>query len=126
MKKLIIALASFFMLSTVSFALQTDVWISSNTATADTTKNICAGIPYVVNGSTFTSGSRGVFHGVCINNPTAGTLTVYNSSATATSPIAAINTSSAAVCSFFDVATSSGLTYTNSATANITLLYQCY
>ena len=130
MKKILAIIASFLMFSSQCFALDTDVWLSSNTATADTTKNLCPGIPYSVASSsyttnTYTSGNHGIVHGVCINTGAAGTLTVYNSSATATSPIAAMNTAAAAPCSFFDVAVSSGLTYTNSATANVTILYQC-
>jgi hypothetical protein len=99
------------------------VWLSSNTATADTTQNLCKGLS---NASGFFSNNHGIFHGACINTGVAGTLTIYNSSATATSPIAAINTGTAQPCSLYDVSISSGLTYTNSATANVTILYQCY
>ena len=91
------------------------VWRSSNTATADSTKQLCTqGTP-----------RRGLFHGACVNTGAAGTLTVYNSSSTAANPVAAINTA-AAICLYYDVALSSGLVYTNSATANVTLLYDCY
>ena len=109
-----------------SYAVDMDTWTSSNTATADTLKNLCPGGYEVVNGSTVTFGNRGVIHGVCINTAVAGTLTLYNSSATATSAIAAINTNSAIPCYYYDVAVTSGVTYTNSATANTTILYQCY
>jgi hypothetical protein len=129
--KLISILAALLMFSAPCFALDTDVWLSSNTQTADTTKNLCPGIPYTVASSsftsvTYTSGNHGIFHGACVNNGVAaGLLTVYNSSATATVPIATIATSTAMPCSFYDVAVSSGLTYTNSTTANVTILYQC-
>lgn len=91
------------------------VWRSSNTATADSTKALC------------TQGNprRGVLHGVCVNTGTAGTLTIYNSSSTAANPIAAINTTNA-LCNYYDVVTSSGLVYTNSATANVTIMYDCF
>ena len=126
MKRLLAALIFTLGMSLPAMALDTDVWLSSNTATADTTKNLCPGQTYVVQGSTYTSGNHAVFHGACINTPVAGTLTIYNSSATATAPIAAISTSTGMPCSLYDVQVSSGLTYTNSATANVTILYQCY
>lgn len=126
MKKIFILIISFWMGSSLVLAVANNIWLSSNTATADTTQNLCPGKTYVVGTSTVTEGNHGVFHGVCINTGSAGTFTVYNSSATATSPIAAINTATAQPCSLYDVGVSSGLTYTNSATANLTILYQCY
>jgi hypothetical protein len=91
------------------------VWRSSNTATADTAKALC------------TQGNprRGVVHGACVNTGVAGTLTIYNSSSTAANPIAAINTANA-ICTYYDVLMSSGIVYTNSATANVTIMYDCF
>lgn len=126
MKKLLFIALSIFGIASLGLAVGNSVWISSNTATADTTKNLCPGQTYVIQGSTVTEGNHGVFHGACINAGATGTLTIYNSSATANIPIAAITTSTAMPCSLYDVQTSSGLTYTNSATANVTILYQCY
>lgn len=100
-------------LSLPAHALFNQTWISSNTATADTTQNLCK------------KSTRAAFHGVRINNGATGTLTIYNSSGTATNPIAVVQTSST-WAGDYDVITSSGLTYSNSATANVTILYQCY
>lgn len=125
MKKFIAILISFFMFSGPAFCFE-PTWISSNTATADTTKNLCPGQTYLIGTSTVTEGNHGIFHGACVNTGVTGTLTVYNSSATATVPIAAILTSTSMPCSLYDVAVSSGLTYTNSATGNVTILYTCF
>lgn len=115
MRKIIAAL-SLVMIPSFLFAVPA-VWVSSNTATADTTKNLCI--------SRSGTSPRGMFHGARVNTGSAGTLTIYASSATASNPIAAINT--AAVASLdYDVAVSTGLTYSQTGTANITLLYQCY
>lgn len=119
MKRLLFIIASVFLLSQLALAFQTSLWLSSNTSTADTTQNLCKN--YNSGGSV-----RGVFHGVCLNTATAGTLTIYNSSGTANNPIAAMDTNRAVPCNYYDVEVSSGLTYTNSATANVTILYQCY
>ena len=94
-----------------------EAWLSSTTATADTTKNVCMS-------------KRGVFHGVCVSSPTAlaSTYTVYNSSASAINPIAVIDATGRG-CYYYDVVASTvnkGLTYSNSSTANVTLLYNCY
>lgn len=115
MKKILIALS--LIMAPMSAYAVTAVWVSSNTATADTTKNLCfprSGI-----------GARALFHGARINTGAAGTLTIYASSGTAASPIAAINTAALASLDY-DVAVSTGLTYSQTGTANITLLYQCY
>lgn len=126
MKKLTIFLVSFLIFSSCAYAINIAVWSSSNTATADTTKNLCPGLPYLIGTSTVTEGNHGIIHGACINSGQPGTLTVYNSSATATNPIFALSTSTAMPCSQYDVAVSSGLTYSNSSTANVTLTYTCY
>src|SRR5665213_2267309 len=107
MKKLVAILLSLFAGASLAFAVNQSVWLSSNTATADTTKNLCPGISYTVASSSYTSqsytsGNHAIFHGACINTGSAGTLTIYNSSATATSPIAAINTTTAQPCSLYD------------------------
>ena len=101
----------------ITYALPS-VYLSSNTATADTTQALC----------TQTSpGSQphGIVHTVCINTGTAGTLTLYNANGSGVNRAAAISTANVG-CQIFDVALSSGITYTNSATANVTISYQCY
>lgn len=117
MKRLLLALALCFGF-TFAFASGTDVWIASNTATVDTTKVVC---PQRSN----TKQGHGVISRVCVNTGTAGTYTIYNASAAAVNPIAAIDTA-AKGCQAYDVAFSSGLTYTNSAAANVTLMYSCF
>lgn len=119
MKRFLLAV-SIMALSCPVFAIS-NVFLSSNTATADTTKSLCAStVPGM-----FASTNHAVVHNACVNTGTAGTLTLYNSNGTAIQPFAAIDTA-AKGCQNFDVILSSGITYTNSATANITITYQCY
>ena len=117
------------LVATTVFAFQ-PVWRASHTATADSTKILCQGNTYVINGSTVTNGNLGILHGVCVNDPSAatGTITVYDSSSTATNAFAVIRATAAATmgCMFYDVQVSSGLVYSNSTTNDITLLYQCF
>lgn len=110
-------LISLLVLLSVSTVYAVDVWRSSTTATADTTKSLC-------NTARPLSG-RGMVHNVCVNTGAAGTFTVYNSSAAAVNPLAAIDTT-AKGCTEYDVMLTSGVTYSNSATANVTLTYACY
>lgn len=113
MKKLLAIFAA-ITLPAVAMAVSA-VWTSSNTATADSTKALC----------TQGTQSRAVLHGACVNTGVAGTLTLYNARSTAANPVAAINTANAG-CFYYDVVTSSGLVYTNSATGNVTILYNCF
>jgi hypothetical protein len=94
----------------------TNIYRSTHTATADPVKPLC------------TSGGatrRGVLHTACVNTGTAGTLTLYNSFSTAVQTIAAINTANA-LCQTYDISTSSGLSYATTATADVTISYECY
>jgi hypothetical protein len=123
------AITSFFvfMVWAFSYAAMGNIWTSSHTATADTTLNLCKGNTYLIQTSTYTEGNRAILHGICINNGALGnTFTVYNSSGSANNPIALVSTSTPMPCSFYDVSTSSGLTYTNSSTADVTILYNCF
>lgn len=121
MKKIvgIACLTAFFVFMVWVFSYASGpVWSSSNTATADTTQALCT--------KTFLSSwPHGIVHGLCVNTGAAGTYTIFNSSAAAIQPLAAIDTT-AKGCQYYDVQMSSGVTYTNSATANVTLLYSCY
>lgn len=124
--KFLAIFASLLMFSATAFAFE-DTWLSSNTATADTTKLLCSGSSYLVGTSTITTGNKGIIHGLCIGNGVPGEIvTVYNSSASATNPIFAVSASTMTPCSIYDVAVSSGLTYSKTSTANVTFLYQCY
>lgn len=120
MKRLLI----FLILATASWPLEaTDTWVSSFTATADTTKNVCGADRGIV------TNKRGFFHGVCVSSASVGGVyTVYNSSASAINPLAVIDTTTKG-CYYYDVVASTqakGLTYSNSSTANVTLLFNCY
>lgn len=102
----------------------TDTWVSSFTATVDTTKNVCGADRGIV------TNKRGFFHGVCVSSASVGggVYTVYNASASAINPLAVIDTTTKG-CYYYDVVASTaskGLTYSNSSTANVTLLYNCY
>src|SRR5580765_6446613 len=101
MKRLLLA-AIILLSGTFAFASGSEIWISSNTATADTTKVVCPKFPASRTG-------HGVFNAVCVNTGAAGTFTVYNSSASAINPFAAIDTT-AKGCQRYDVSFSSGLT----------------
>lgn len=107
-----------FLCSSSSGAAANNVWLSSNTVTADTAQALCTQ-PNMTR--------RGIFHGACVNRGAVNsTVAIYNSSATAVVPIATIQTSTAMPCSIYDVLASSGITYTTSSTADVTILYTCY
>lgn len=111
MKKLAIAALSLF-IPIASFAVPS-VWLSSNTVTADTTKNLCGQ-------------AKALFHGVCVTQDNLGTISIFDSRGSAVNPIGVIVSSSAVGnCLFYDVKTSSGLTYSKTTTTNATFLYQC-
>ncbi len=127
MKKLL--LASILFLSSYAMAINTAVWRSSHTTTADTTQKLCSGSTYLLGTSTLTYGNLGVLHGVCVNDaPAVGTIAVYDSSSTAVNAFAVMRSTTVAngPCSFFDVQVSSGLVYTTSAANDVTFLYQCF
>lgn len=106
-----------FSVSTVSWCI-TNIFISTNTATHDILQVLCSQYAPGLN-------VNGIVHTICVNTGVSGTFTLYNSSASVVNPVAAINTSTVG-CQIYDVVLSSGITYTNSATANVTVSYQCY
>jgi hypothetical protein len=115
MKKYLIALSLFF-IPVIAFATSTQLWKSSFTTTADTTKNLC-------------TNKKGIIHSVCVDSGTAAasTFSIFASSATSANPIAVIDATTRG-CLVYDViaSTPTGLTYSNSSTANVTILYDCY
>lgn len=122
MKTLICAL-SLFVAGVAWSASPTSVWRSSFTKTIDTTKNVCGADAGIV------TNRRGFLHGVIVSSAAApGVFTVYNSSASAINIMAEIDTSAEGSYFYDVVATtvSKGLTYSNSSTASVTLLYDCY
>lgn len=116
MKKLILA---FFILACAGklMADNPSVWVSSNTATADSNQKLC-------------TRGRAFFHGVIISSGVANaTLTVVNSTMTPTKSW--VIDSSAKGSYFFDtiaVTTNvpAGFAYTTVGTAQTNILYQCY
>lgn len=121
MKRLFLAV-SIFIIPVLVFA-DSHIWRSSYTATADTTQNVCGPA------GGYSTNRRGYLHGVCISSSAVtGTFTVYNSSASAINPIAVLDTQING-CYYYDVAASTinkGLTYSNTSTGKVTLLYECY
>lgn len=117
MKKLILAIL--VLCGSYCLAGTTYVWRSSNTSTADSQKNLC-------NAKQGNTNAHSLFHGVIVSSGDAsGLLTIYNSSATTTETMAVIDNGSLGSY-FFDIFASSGLTYTKTGKANITILYDCY
>lgn len=104
-----------------AFAVDT-VWLSTTTATADTTKVLCPREASVARG-------HGVLHSICVNTPVTGLdgrFTVYSASASATNPLAIVWSGTASQgCSVYDIAFSSGLSYTSVSTANVTATFTC-
>lgn len=101
-----------------AFAINTEIWQSSHTLTADTTKNLCVN-------------QRGLLHSVCISSATAtanSDILIYASSATTANLMANINTVNTG-CFTYNVtaSTPTGLTYsTVGAGADIQIMFQCY
>lgn len=123
MKRLLGAFTLIFAVASGVLAVES-IWYSSTTATADTTRVLCPKQPNV------TARGHGIYHGVCVSVPTnglSGMVGVYNSSASAVNIISSTTTGGYAfpTCSYYDVAFSSGLTYTNTSTATVTLMYGC-
>lgn len=125
MKKIMILAGLFLFSSTFAFAI-TNVWTSSHTLTAETTKNLC-----MQTGNGVTIG-QAIFHGVCVSSATASAganIIIYASSGTAVNPIANIDQVNRG-CYYYDVYSSTspgGLTYTTSQPgASTTIMYECY
>ena len=118
MKKILVLLGILMLETGLAFA--GPPWISSYTATADTTQPLCTQV-----GKT----RRGIFHGVCVSNPiSGGTITIYNSSSTAVNTVAVILSTQAAHggCNYYDIFMSTGITYTTSQANATTFMYECY
>lgn len=122
MNKMIFVLG-LVLIAGVSWGGSPTVWRSSFTKTADTTKNVCG------NDAGIVTNRRGFLHGVVVSSAAVpGVFTVYNSSGSAINIMAEIDTS-AEGSYYYDVVASTinkGLTYSNSSTASVTLLYECY
>jgi len=123
MKKLLISAILLF-ISTFGYAVSA-VWISSYTATADTTQNLCIN-------------KNGLLHGIVVSSASAtngGLVSIYASSATVDSTMAVVDTTGRGSY-FYDtvaIATNTagsydytGLTYSKVGTASVTILYYCY
>ena len=117
MKKVLLAALTIFGVCGAAGAAGHTVWKSSQTATADTTKNLCMN-------------KRGMLHSVCISSASTaggGNVTIFASSATTANQMTTINSSTLG-CYTFDViaATNTGISYSTVGTAVTTILYDCY
>ena len=129
MNKILAFLALFLMFCMPAFAVDLEVWTSSNTGTADTTQPLCG--QYLVGTSTVTA--HAVIHEVVVSSPTAGGVALYNSSWTTTSqsigPIScggANGTGQTVSPYVYDVTFPNGLMYSKTGTSQVQILYQCY
>lgn len=115
-------LASFLLLCLLkrANAFQSTIWLSSNTAVAVSTTNLCSQ-------DIGATGQRAVLHGVCINTAATGNVQVFDSSGTATKTVTGVfSTATQQPCNFYDVGMSSGISVNKQGTADISILYQCY
>jgi hypothetical protein len=98
-----------------------DIWLSSNTATADSLKVLC--------GQNGALGSRGRLFSVVVSSGGSATsgITIYNSSYTATGAkfIGPIDTRSQMQLGY-QVNFPAGMIYTTTGNAQTQILYQCY
>lgn len=106
-------------------AVAMDVWLSSNTATADTNVPLCG--QYLIGISSVVY--HAVVHEVVVSSAVATTtLTLYNSSFTATGvqSIGPITTSSLNAPYVYDTVFPNGLMYAKTGGAQVQIEYQCY
>lgn len=100
----------------ISFANaeEKEIWISSNTATQQSLIAVCR--------------KSAILHGVCLNTTGANaTMTIYNSSFTATNVFSTgvISGTGTIKCNYYDIFLPNGLSYVTAGTANWTILYRC-
>ena len=120
MKKLLLLS---LILSVVPLAQAGPPWISSNTAVAvDVVQPLC---------TQARTSRHGMFHGICVNsvNASSGTISIFNSSSTAVSPVAvtlATQTVAGSACRYFDVYMSSGISWSVTGINDVTAMYECY
>jgi hypothetical protein len=124
MKKLFLALGLCFLFQARAHAFQTAIWLSSNTATAQSTSTLCG--QYISNGTTTTL--HGVLHGVCVNTAAAGNIQVFNSTYTSMSNslTGVYSTATQEPCNFYDATAPNGLMFLKVGTGDVSILYQCY
>ena len=108
---------------TAAFAFE-PVWLSSNTATVDTTQVLCG--QYAINGTSTTL--HGIIHEVVVSSISAtGTVTLYNSTSTATGQsIGPILTTTVSSPYTYDVTFPGGLIYSKTGGAQVQIIYACY
>lgn len=123
MKRILIVLGILLEIGAGSYAVTPAIWLSSNTATADTNQVLCG--QYVVNNTTTTL--HGVVHAIIVSSGTSGGVTLYNSSYTTTSQsIGPVNTATVSAPFDYDVIFGNGLMYNKTGTAQVQMLYACY
>jgi hypothetical protein len=125
MKKILMVLAFLFWVRP-AHAVANNVWLSSNTATVDSTQTLCG--QYLV--GTSTAVYHGVLHEVIVSSAVAlSTIQLYNSSWTVvgtTQTIGPIVTGTQTFPFVYDVIFPNGLSYVKSGTSQVQILYQCY
>ena len=120
MKKSLLAVLILALAHSSAQAIQSTVWLSSNSAVNTSTAPLC---------NTVGSGGsiRGILHGICINTAAAGNIQVFNSSGTATNTITGLySTATQVPCNFYDVVVTSNVSVNKNGTADTTVLYLCY
>lgn len=111
MKKILIAALIFVSIPVMA----AEIFRSSQTATADSAKALC------------TEGKRGYLYNVCVSSAIAATgITVYNSSFTTAVQNTGFVSTASVGCYEYLVGYPSGLMYTKTGTANVTIAYDCY
>lgn len=124
MKRLLILAGLMVGLSGGAFAFP-DVWLSSNTTTADSTATLCG--QYAVNGTTTTL--HGILHEVIVSSAIGGTgLTIYNSSWTVVgvNSVGYINGGAITAPFLYDVVFPNGMSYLKNGTGQMQIIYACY
>jgi hypothetical protein len=123
MKRLLLVVL--FILASSSLWAVDHVWLSSYTATAEATQNLCVN-------------RHGMFHGVVVSSASdtsGGQIAIYASSGTVDSTMTIVDTAAKGFYVFDAAAISTntvgsykhtGLTYSKVGTASVSILYSCY
>jgi hypothetical protein len=116
-------LTGILLMATSAWSVQ-QVWTSSNTNTADSLAVLCG--MYQVGGTSTTL--RGILHEVVVSSAIAATtLTVYNSTYTATTNYSIGPIITGTLGSYtYDTTFPLGMIYTKTGPAQVQILYECY
>lgn len=124
MKRLLLCAISILGLASMAMAYK-PTWLSSNTATADTTAILCGTFVTTLS----TTVLHGVIHEVVVSSAVTsglGNITLYNSTFTASSQnIGPIYTGATGVYPY-DIEFPNGLIYTKTGTNQVQIIYSCF